>query len=128
MKFKIKFILLALLIGLIGIVGLLGFGFYKMEIEDHYGDLQELYYDSKSGDIIVNRTTSEFGIIEKNWKRINIRTKKKDSTNLYNWVNQNGVENKTEIYRPKSKIANGITYSELNKLIEESELVLIINN
>jgi len=80
MKRQVKIIILTLLIGVIG------FGFYAMEIEDHYGDLQKLYYNSKSGDIIVNKTTSEFGIVEKNWKRINIRTKEKDSTDLWNWV------------------------------------------
>jgi hypothetical protein len=68
------------------IIGLIGFGLYTMEIEDHYGDLQELYYESKSGDIIDSIKTSEFGIIEKNWKRINVRIQKKDSTDLYNWI------------------------------------------
>lgn len=98
-----------------------------MEIEDHYGDLQELYYESKNGDIIVNQTTSEFGIIEKNWKRINIRIQKKDSTDLYNWIYQNGTKTKAEIYRPKSAEVelNGITYSELIKLIESSKLKLV---
>lgn len=33
-----------------------------MEKEDHYGDLQELFYASKDGDLIFNKTTSEFGI------------------------------------------------------------------
>ena len=128
MKRRIKFILLALLVGLIWVAGLVGYGLYTMEIEDQYGDLQELYYDSKTGDIIVNRKTFQFGIIEKNLKRINIRTVEKDSTDLYNWVNLNGVENQIEIYRPKIKLADGITYSELSLLIEKSELKLISKN
>lgn len=101
-----------------------------MEIEDHYGDLQELYYELENGDVIVNKTTSEFGIIEKNWKRINIRTQKKNSTDLYNWVYQNGTETKAEIYRVKNKEnkLNEITYSELKELIKNSELELIYNN
>jgi hypothetical protein len=101
-----------------------------MEIEDHYGDLKELYYDSENGDLIVNKTTSEFGIIEKNWKRINIRTQQKDSTDLYNWVYQNGTETKSEIYRMKNgKIElNGITYSELEKRIKNLDFKLIIKN
>ena len=128
MKSRLKFILLALLVGLIWVAGLVGYGLYTMEIEDQYGDLQELYYDSKSGDIIVNRKTSQFGIIEKNWKRINIRTGENDSTDLYNWVNINGVENQIEIYRPKAILADGITYSELSSLIEKSELKLVSKN
>ncbi len=117
-------------IAIIVVAGLFGFGLHTMEIEDHYGDLQEMYYDSKSGDIIVNQKTSEFGIIEKNWKRINIRTKVKDSTDLYNWIHREGIEFKTEVYRPKkSEInLNGITYSEIKKMIENSELKLISEN
>tara|TARA_B110000037_G_scaffold129534_1_gene147129 strand:+ start:254 stop:646 length:393 start_codon:yes stop_codon:yes gene_type:complete len=130
MKSRIKIILLTVLIGLITIVGFIGFGLYSMEIEDHYGDLQELYYNSESGDIIVNKTTSEFGLVEKNWKRINIKTKKKDSTDLHNWVYQNGIETKIEIYRPKSEeiVFDGINYSELKKLIDNSKLKLITKN
>ena len=130
MKRRVKIIILTIIIALIGIVGFIGFGLYAMEIEDHYGDLQEIYYDSENGDIIVNKKTSEFGIIEKNWKRINIRTQKKDSADLYNWVYQNGTESKVEIYRPKNgKIElNGITYSKLKNMIDNSEFKLITKN
>jgi hypothetical protein len=115
---------------IITVFGFLGFGLYTMEIEDHYGDLQELYYKSENGDIIVNKTASEFGIIEKNWKRINIRTQKIDSTDLYNWVYKNGTETKAEIYRPKNGKTelNGITYSELKNMIDYSELTLVFKN
>ncbi len=130
MKKRIKIIILTTIIALIGVAGFIGFGLYTMEIEDHYGDLKELYYDSKSGDIIINKTTSEFGIIEKNWKRINIRTKKKDSTDLYNWIYKKGTETKAEIYRVKSGESeiNKITYSEMKKKVEKSELKFITKN
>jgi len=130
MNKALKYGLLIFGIVIITVVGFIGFGLYSMEIEDHYGDLKELYYDSKNGDLIVNKTTSEFGIIEKNWKRINIRTQQKDSTDLYNWVYQNGTETKSEIYRMKNgKIElNGITYSELEKRIKNLDFKLIIKN
>jgi hypothetical protein len=126
----LKYGLLTFGIVIITVIGFIVFGFYSMEIEDHYGDLQEFYYESKSGDIIVNKTTSDFGIIEKNWKRINIRTQQKDSTDLYNWVYQNGMETKSEIYRAKNGETelNGITYSELEKKIDNSDFKLIIKN
>ncbi len=117
-------------IAVIIVVGFIGFGFHAMEIEDHYGNLQELYYDSKDKDIIINETTSEFGIIEKNWKRINIRTQMKDSTDLYNWINEKGTETKVKIYRQQSgeiKLSK-ITYSELKEMIGNSELKLITKN
>ena len=125
-----KYGLLTLGIVIIIVVWYIGFGLYFMEIEDHYGDLQELYFKSKNGDVILNRTTSEFGIIEKNWKRINIKTQKEDSTDLYDWVYQNGIKTKAEIYRTKfGEIElNGITYLELKKRIKNSELEFIIKN
>ena len=126
----LKYRLLIFGIVIITVVGLIGFGLYSMEIEDHYGDLKELYYDSKSGDIILNKSTSEFGIIEKNWKRINIRTLKKDSTDLYNWVFQNGIETKAEIYRPmiETENINSLDYSEVVDKINASEMTFINAN
>lgn len=117
-------------IGAVSIICFIGLGLYAMEIEDHYGDLQDLYYNSKSGDIILNNSTSEFGIIEKDWKRINIKTNNKDSTDLYNWIYRNETETKIGIYRFNNgniKL-NQITYSELRKMIQTSQLELIINN
>lgn len=130
MRRRIKLIILTTIIAIIGVVAFIGFGLYTMEIEDHYGDIKELYYDSKNGDIIINKTTSEFGIIEKNWKRINIRTQKKDSIDLYNWIYQKGIETKAEIYRVKSGKTelNKITYSELKKRIDNTDFKLIIKN
>lgn len=130
MKNKMKIIFLTLTIGLIFIVGFLGYGMYLMEIEDHYGDLHNFQFKSKNGDLIINKSTSEFGIIEKTWKRLNIKTTEKDSTDLYFWVYKNGAETKAEVYRPKSgeiKL-NEITYSELIKKINKSELKLITRN
>ncbi|NRD24866.1 hypothetical protein HNV10_16550 [Winogradskyella litoriviva] len=130
MKKGLKHRLLIFGIVIITVVGFIGFGLYSMEIEDHYGDLKELYYDSKSGDIILNKSTSEFGIIEKNWKRINIRTRKKDSTDLYNWVYQNGIETNTEIYRPiiETENINSFDYSEVVDKINASEMTFINRN
>jgi len=86
MKSKIKIILLTLTIGLIFIAAFLGYGIYLMGIEDQYGDFQNLHFKSKTGDLILNKSTSEFGIVEKTWNRTNIRTLEKDSTDLYSWV------------------------------------------
>ena len=110
MKSKIKIIFLTLTIGLIFIVGVLGYGMYLMEIEDQYGDYQNLHFESKTGDLIINKSTSEFGIIEKTWKRTNIRKIEKDSTDLFSWIYRNRVETKSEIYRPKN---GGIKMDEI---------------
>ena len=130
MNKALKYGLLIFGIVIFTVVVFIGFGLYSMEIEDHYGDLQKLYYESENGDIIVNKTTSEFGLIEKNWRRINIRTQKKDSTDLYNWIYQNGSENKTAIYRVKTGEIelNGTTYLEVKKMIKKSELKIVTKN
>lgn len=126
----LKYGLLIFGIVIITFVGFVGFGLYTMEIEDHYGDLQELYYHSENGDLIINHTTSEFGIIEKSWKRINIRRQQKDSIDLYHWVYRKGIETKSEIYRAKSGETKlyEITYAELQNRIENLDFELIIKN
>ncbi|MNL19720.1 hypothetical protein D3C87_1409360 [compost metagenome] len=73
----IKKIILSVLAVLFILFGLIAFGLYSMEIDDHYGDLQEIYFDSESGDIIINKQTQKFGIITKDWKRANVITKRK---------------------------------------------------
>jgi hypothetical protein len=49
-----KRILISVSIFIIGSFTFVFYGLYLMDIEDRYGDLQQLYFDSKSGDIIVN--------------------------------------------------------------------------
>jgi len=131
MKHRTKIILLTILIGLVAIVGFIGFGFYTMEIEDHYGDMQNLYYESKNGDLIINKSSSRFGIVEKDWKRIYIKENGKSETDLYNWIyDKNGEETRIEIYRPINSISEfeTINYSDITKMIEDSEMKLVIQN
>ena len=101
-----------------------------MEIEDHYGDYQEIYYESKDSDIIINEETSEFGIVGKNWKRINVRTKEKDSTDLYNFASKASDYSKIKIYRPKTEIdkIEQISFTDLQRLISENKLKLIFQH
>jgi hypothetical protein len=130
MKKKIKYGLLIFGSIFLLAVGYVGVGFYALEIEDHYGDLQEIYYQSKTGDIAYNQSTEEFGTLQKNWTRLNIITANKDSMDLYNWVYRNGTATKTKIYRPRKPNIELDTKSrsELLKLIETSDLKLIIQN
>lgn len=129
MNKKLKYGLLIIGTTLTLVVGFVGYGLYLMEIEDHYGDLQELFYASKDGDLIFNKTTSEFGIIEKNWKRIKVKNSKDESTDLYNWVYKNGVETNSEIYRPTKKLnLENLTIYELTNLVERENVKFIIRN
>lgn len=129
MNKKLKYGLLILGIAIISIVGFIGFGLYAMEIEDHYGDLQEIFYSAKSGDLILNKTTSDFGRVEKSWTRIQIIKSNNEVCDLYNWVYQDGVKNEIELYRPSKKLTlEKISYSELTDLIENNDLKFINQN
>ena len=41
-----------------------------MSIEDYYGDNQVFYYQTKTGDLIINRTNNKTGTVLKTWTRI----------------------------------------------------------
>jgi hypothetical protein len=125
---KYGFLIFTILI--IAIVGIIGFGFHAMEIEDHYGDYQEIYYESKDSDLIVNEETSEFGIVEKNWKRINIKTKEKDSTDLYTFASKVSYSSNIKVYRPKSTIERieQMKFTDIQELISEKKVELVFEH
>lgn len=130
MSKALKYGLLIFGIVTISVVGLIGYGFSLMEIEDQYGDYQKIYYESKDSDIIVNEETSEFGIVGKNWKRLNVWTKEKDSTDLYFFVSKASYYSKIKVYRPRKEI-EGIKQMEFNdikKLISEQKIKLILEH
>lgn len=130
MKRQVKFIILTTLIILIGIIAFFGFGFYAMEIEDQYGDYQEIYYKSKDTDIIINEETKEFGIVGKNWKRLNVWTKEKDSMDLYTFANKVSYYSKIKVYRQETKIEGikQMDFSDIQKLITEKKIKLILEH
>jgi hypothetical protein len=69
-----KRILISVSIFIIGSFTFVFYGLYLMDIEDRYGDLQQLYFDSKSGDIIVNNMNGKIGLIEFHRRRIFLNT------------------------------------------------------
>lgn len=102
---------------------------YLVEIEDHYGDLQEIYFDSKTGDIIINKQTEEFGIISKNWKRAEVITKKNDTLDLYDIIYVNQKENKYEVFRSKKELKiNELSFEKIVTLKKDNSLRTIIKN
>ena len=71
-----------------------------MDIEDRYGDLQNLYWDSKDGDLVLNKLDSSIGIVELNNRRIYV----KDGNRLIHveeWLDPNDKKKfQATIYRP----------------------------
>ena len=126
----LKYGLLIFGIVIITVVGFIGFGLYSMEIEDHYGGYQTIYYKSKNSDIIVNEETSELGIVGKNWKRLNVWTKEKDSTDLYTFASKASYYSNIKVYRPKTEIEKikKMNFSDIQKLIAENKIELIFEH
>lgn len=126
----LKYGLLVFGIVIITVVGFIGFVLYSMEIEDHYGDYQTIYYKSKKLDIIVNEETSEFGIVGKNWKRLNVCTKENDSTDLYTFASKASYNSKIKVYRPKTEIESikQMDFSDIQELIAKNKFELILEH
>ena len=99
-KFIIRIIISVSTI-IIGGFAFILYSFYLMDIEDRYGDLQQLYFDSKSGDIIINNLNGNIGLIEFNKRRVFVNTGKK-TLHIDEWLDpQNKYIINTDIYRPK---------------------------
>ena len=125
-----KKILIGVLVLGLGLFLILGFGLYLMEIEDHYGDLQELYYESHSGYIIVNEEVEEVGILSKNWRRLKIITDDQQQTDLYNWVYRKNEEASVAIYKlvNQNLEIDKLSFDQVKKMIDNSELTFVTSN
>lgn len=122
-------IIISIIITLVVLFGWIIFGLYLMTIEDHYGDLQQIYFDSKSGDIIVNKQTKKFGIITKNWKRADVITKEKDTLDLYELIFTNEAENKYEVFRSEEELKiKELSFEKIMELKKKKLIETIIKN
>lgn len=100
-----------------------------MEVEDRYGDLQEIYWKSENGDIAFNKLNSTSAIIEKDWKRMYVKINGK-LIDIDEWLDPNNIYNfDLAIYRPnrnwkqqeklnRIEIENGIRNSSLEFITE----------
>lgn len=111
------------------LLGVIAFGLYSMEIDDHYGDLQQVYFDSKSGDIIVNKQTQKFGVITKGWKRADVITKENDTLDLYELIYVNQKENKYEVFRSEKELKiKELSLEKIMELKKKKQIETIIKN
>lgn len=125
----VKKIAFSILILLCFLVSFITWSLYLVEIEDHYGDLQEIYFDSKTGDIIINKESEKVGIIIKNWKRANVITKENDTLDLYNLIYVNQKENKYELLRsPEDLKINDLSFEKIVELKKKNLIETILKN
>lgn len=125
----IKKIIIGVVILFFIISCLVALGLYLIEIDDHYGDLQEIYFDSKSGDIIINKQTQKFGIIAKNWKRADVITQENDTLDLYDLIYKNQKESKYEVFRSEKQLKiNELSFEKIEDLKRQNLIQTIIKN
>jgi hypothetical protein len=121
MNKKIKIILGLFGLLILVLVAFVAMGLYGMEIEDTYGDNQDIFYNSRQGDIVVNHEAKEFGEIKKTWKRFYV-TYKSDTVDIGDWWDDKNIE----VYkRTDSETSQEtFTYSEIGRLTGEGKLKL----
>ncbi|SFI30645.1 hypothetical protein [Halpernia frigidisoli] len=97
-----KRIIIRLAILFVGLISFVGYGMYLMDIEDRYGDLQQIYFDSKSHDIIINNLNGKTGIIKLENRRIYVKTGKQ-ILDIDEWLDpENKFMYNIDIYRPEN--------------------------
>lgn len=122
-----KFIVYSLIFISVYTVGSIGYGFYLMEIEDHYGDMQELFHIARDGDVVVNVATYEFGTIEKAWTRAYVADPCDEQVDLYRWAYHSWAGSKLKLYRPRNELnISGMDYEGLVELIADRKMRLVL--
>ena len=125
----VKKIIVSAIIVVIGLFGFIVWGLHLMEIEDHYGDLQEIYFDSENGDLIVIKDTKKFGIITKNWKRADAITQNNDTLDLYNLIYSKEREDKYELLRSDTELnLSELTFEKIMEMKSKYSLKTILKN
>ena len=90
-----------------------------MDVEDRYGDLQELYWKSKDGDIAINKLNSQSAIIETDWHRIDVKVGGK-LIPIDEWLDPNNKNiYDIAIYRPEVKLETSEKFN-----LKESDLII----
>ncbi|GAA4303132.1 hypothetical protein [Nibribacter koreensis] len=99
-----------------------------MEIEDRYGDLQEIYYKAENGDVIID-SNKRAGFIYKDSHRIFVE-ENECMKDLNNWVGVNNDQVKLKVYRPEylETFTENITSEKLINFIESQKIDPIITN
>ncbi len=91
MNKKLKVILSIIFLVILIIAFIIINGFQTMSVEDYYGDNQDFYYQSKTGDLLINRTNSKTGTVLKTWTRI-YALFDRDTIDFYQLLETNKIE------------------------------------
>jgi hypothetical protein len=128
MKKHTKFILGVLAVVIGAVIYLLVDGLYAMDIEDHYGDLQTVYYQADDGDLIIDNK-NRYGFLKKVSNRIYVE-EDDYMRDLNSWVNISQSTVKFSVYKFKvyETWITRPSYVEIKRLINEQKLKAKISN
>ncbi len=122
MNRTLKITLIAIIILAAGLGGLIIFGMRLMAIEDMYGDNQNIFFNSRQGDLVVNHDTKELGQITKTWTKFYV-INHNDTLNINDWWDDKNIE----IFRPINNdiSLNNLDYEGINKLQGDNKIKLL---
>lgn len=113
---------------LAAVVFLLVNGFRAMNIEDHYGDLQTVYYQAEDGDVIIDNR-NRYGFLKKISNRIYVE---EDDClrDLNSWVHRSEPPVQFSVYRlvVDETWITSPSYPQMQRLIREQKLKPIVHN
>lgn len=109
--------------------GVICFKLFLLEIDFHYGNLAEIFYESQDGYIVHNVTRKQIAQIEKTWNRLYI-IENENRVELKDWMNDDKEKATIIIYRPEESGHNitNMSESEFEKLVEHSKFTHITSN
>jgi hypothetical protein len=113
---------------LAAVIFLLVNGFRAMNIEDHYGDLQTVYYRAEDGDVIIDNR-NRYGFLKKISNRIYVE-QDDCMRDLNGWVHRSEPPVKFSVYRlvVDETWINSPSYPQMQRLIREQNLKPITGN
>ena len=121
---RTKQILIGLAVLTAAVFSFIIYGLYLMTIEDRYGDLQQIYFDSESGDVIINNLNGQTGILEFEGRQVFVNTGK-DVQHVDEWLDplHKYIFN-ADIYHPEEKSSGfiGMDKNALEQKIRSGKL------
>jgi hypothetical protein len=128
MKKRIKVIIGISLITLLAFALLITVSLYTLDIEDHYGDLQNVYYKSESGDVVIDEN-KRVGFIYKISNRIFI-DENDCLQDVNSWAYSGQQPVKLEVYRLdfNGTLIDYPTYQEIQDKIRRKKLKPIVTS
>lgn len=126
----IKRFRLLIILAFILLTSIICFKLYLLNIDLHYGNLGEIFYESQDGYLVHNLTDKTIAQLEKNGIRLYVLSKNDELVELKEWKLHSGDSTQIVIYRPKVlpfRIGE-MSEAEFERMVKDSKFVHITSN